>query len=271
MTILLTNDDGIEAPGLYLLAQMLQQFDEVMISAPEEEQSGVGHAITFRKPIAVTELAEKPAGVARLAVRGTPADAVKFALRHHLNNPPALVVSGPNQGPNIGVNVLYSGTIGAAYEAVIGGVSALAVSSDIQAGEYDWTACLHFAEQVVKLALAQESDRREHPESYLRHGVARPFLWNLNVPSLPLAEIKGLAVTRHGTSGFDEFFSPHHNGEPGEYMMDGVFATQDPGENYDASAIQAGYASLTPLALDLTDVERFEPLTNTFMHPKQNS
>jgi 5'-nucleotidase len=257
--ILLTNDDGIEAPGLYALAAALTDYDSVFVVAPAEEQSGVGHAITIRQPIRVRHLEPRPAGVERLRVAGTPADAVKFALRHHLEEPPALVVSGPNTGPNVGVNVLYSGTLGAAYEAVIGGVSALAVSSEVQEEPYDWAACLHFVRQVLPAALAAEHERREHPQSHLRHGIARPFLWNLNVPARPLGAIRGLRLTRHGTSGFSEFFRPHGE-RPGEYRIDGVFEAEDASERHDAMALTAGYASLTPLQLDLTDEERLAEL-----------
>lgn len=262
MTILLSNDDGIEAPGLYALAETLQAFDDVLIAAPETEKSGVGHAITIRETIRVTELDERPRGVPRIAVGGTPADAVKFALRERLDDAPALLVSGPNTGPNVGVNVLYSGTIGAAYEGVIGGVSAVAVSSDLQRGKWDWSACRHFAKQVIPAALALERERREHPEAHLRHGVARPFLWNLNVPALPKRRIRGLAITRHGTSGFQEFFVP--DTRDGHYTIDGAFAAEDPSDGYDAAALMAGYASLTPLALDLTDAERFAVLRERF-------
>ncbi|MFH0911269.1 MAG: 5'/3'-nucleotidase SurE [Planctomycetota bacterium] len=252
MTLLLTNDDGIHAPGLYALAGALAGFGPIAIVAPEAEQSGVGHAVSFRKAIHVSPLPERPAGVPRVAVQGTPADAVKFALRHHLREPPLLVVSGPNTGPNTGVNVLYSGTIGAAYEAVINGVSAVAVSSDVQE-VYDWRACCHFARVVVERALAREAERRAHPEAFLRHGEVRPFLWNLNVPALPLEHIRGLRVTRHGASGFEEFFVPHENHDPETFRIRGTFASHDPSDLYDAAALLAGYASLTPLSLDLTD------------------
>ena len=264
MTILLSNDDGVEAPGLTALAECLVEFDDVLIAAPETEKSGVGHAITIREPIYVADLEERPRGVSRIAVRGTPADAVKFALRERLEDAPSLVVTGPNTGPNVGVNVFYSGTLGAAYEGVIGGVSAVAISSDLQRGTYNWKACLHFARQVVPVALELERERREHPQSHLRHGVARPFLWNLNVPALPKRKIRGLAITRHGTSGFDEFFVPHP--EAGHYSIDGTFSSADPSDGYDASALLSGYASLTPLALDLTDTERFCVLREHFGH-----
>ncbi len=252
MTILLTNDDGIEAPGLYALAEALADLGPLFIAAPEREQSGVGHAVTIREPLRVRELAPRPAGVRRLCVSGTPADAVKFALRHHLDAPPRLVVSGPNTGPNVGVNVLYSGTIGAAYEAVLNGVSAVGVSSEVQA-IYDWSACCHFGRRVVEQALAWEDERRRHPEAHLRHGAARPFLLNLNVPARPVREIRGLRVTRHGTSGFEEFFTPHAADEPEAFRIDGNFLSHDPSEDYDAAALLAGYASVTPLTLDLTD------------------
>jgi 5'-nucleotidase len=255
MTILLSNDDGIEAPGLYDLAACLAEFDRVVIVAPAFEQSGVGHAITFREPLRVLRLDEKPRGVRRLAVEGTPADAVKFALRHELDELPALVVTGPNTGPNVGVNVLYSGTVAAAYEANFWGVSSVAVSSDLQEAPWDFSACCHFAREVVGEALEMELHRRRHPESRLRHGEARPFLLNLNVPARPLEAIGGLRVTRHGSSGFSEFFVPHEGGDPDHFRIRGEFEDNDPGDDYDAAALVRGCATLTPLSFELTDPE----------------
>jgi 5'-nucleotidase len=266
MTILLTNDDGIDAPGLYALAEALLEFDEVFIAAPAREHSGAGHAITIRSSIRVEELDDRPAGVKRLSIHGTPADAVKFTLRHHLDHPPALLVSGPNTGPNVGVNVLYSGTLGAAYESVIQGVSALAVSSVIPADRapFEWDACAHYTRRVIGKALEREHERRAHPEAHRRHGEARPFLWNLNVPARAPADVRGLAVTRHGASGFEEFFVQHREAGPGHFRIDGVFQAGDPSDGYDASALEAGYASLTPLSLDLTDEEHLGEVHGLF-------
>lgn len=261
MTILLANDDGINAPGLYVLAETLLELDDVYIVAPETEQSAVGHAITIRNSIRISHLSEKPKGVKRMSVNGTPADAVKFAIRHHLNEKPTLLVSGPNTGPNVGVNVLYSGTVAAAFEANFWGVSSVAVSSDIQQGKYNWTACCKYAYDVVRRALELEKDRRTHPESHLRHGVARPFLLNLNVPAVDLKKIKGLKITRHGTSGFEEYFVPHES-KGDHFSINGDFKAKDPSDGFDAVALSEGYASLSALTYDLTDWDMTEKLND---------
>ncbi|MHC4874728.1 MAG: 5'/3'-nucleotidase SurE, partial [Planctomycetota bacterium] len=188
---------------------------------------------------------------------------VKFAIRHHLDEKPALVVSGPNTGPNVGVNVLYSGTVAAAFEANFWGVSSVAVSSDIQGKKYNWDACCKFGRQVIEFALQEEKKRREHPESHLRHGVARAFLLNLNVPAIPADEILGIKITRHGASGFEEFFTPHISGKENHFSIDGKFESNDPSEGFDASSMVTGYASLSALSYDLTDWEMTEKLRSS--------
>jgi 5'-nucleotidase len=255
--ILLTNDDGIEAPGIYDLADALTELDDVTIVAPATEKSGVGHAITLRERIRIRHRRHRPETVSRIEVGGTPADAVKFALRHHFTTMPDLIVSGPNTGPNVGVNVHYSGTLGAAFEGAINGVSAVAVSSDMQADwrnkkhKWNWEACCHFAKQVVGTALSWEAERRDGYYGHPRRHPEPPFVLNLNVPALPLAKINGLRITRHGMSGFEEYFVPHPD-EADHYTIDGDFHTHDPSEDYDTAALMAGYASLTPLQLDMT-------------------
>jgi 5'-nucleotidase len=261
MTILLTNDDGIDAPGLAALAGMLVEFGPVLVAAPAEEKSGAGQAITIRDSIRIEKDREFPNRLETMAVHGTPADAVKFALWHRLEEPPDLVVSGPNTGQNIGANVRYSGTLGAAFEAATSGISAVAVSSEVQdrpPGSWDWTGCIRFAREVVGRALGWEAERRARPHEELRRHPEPPFVLNLNVPALPPDEIRGLRITRHGQSGFREFFVPHGAAEDSRYRIDGEFHAHDPDETYDAAALAAGYASLTPLTLDMTDHARLE-------------
>lgn len=243
--ILLTNDDGIDAEGLYAIAETLRAYGDVLIVAPATQQSGVGHALTLRDPLRVTEVSEWPVGVRRLRVEGSPADAVKFALVEFLDEVPMLVVSGPNTGPNTGVNILYSGTVAATKEAVRCGVSAIAISSDMQDGVWDWTACCHYTGLVVEKALAEERVRRAA-------GRGNPFLWNVNVPARPLEEIQGVRITRMGKSGFTEFYTPHPDWAD-HYLIAGHFSDEDGSLDFDASAMLAGYVSLTPLHLDFTD------------------
>jgi len=254
MTILLTNDDGIHAPGLAHLTAALAGLDELVVVAPERNASGVGHSITLDHEIIVRHLDAGLHGERRVSVGGTPADAVKFAMKHELGALPRLVVSGINAGPNVGVNVLYSGTVGAALEALIQGVSSVAVSSaDFDIPHYETAG--HFARQVVIEALTLEAERRADRG-------ALPFCLNLNVPSRPLAEVRGLRVTQHGRSGFAEFFEASPAADT--YVIDGVMRVHDPDETYCAAAVMAGYASLTPLQIDLTDRARLAFMRDRF-------
>lgn len=246
MTILLTNDDGIEAEGLKQLTLSLSGLDELVVAAPLNNNSGVGHAISIHTPVTIHEQACYENVAKAIAVAGTPADAVKFALLEIMEAPPALVVSGINNGPNVGLNVLYSGTLGAAFEAVIGGVSAVAVSVD-RYHDPVWEAGAHYARVVVEEALRLEGQRRAAPEPM------HPFCLNLNVPSKPKAEVPHLRITRHGSSGFREYFHQDHGGPPHEYMIGGEMHILDPDHTFDAAALAQGVASLTPLQLDLTD------------------
>ncbi|MBN2712229.1 MAG: 5'/3'-nucleotidase SurE, partial [Planctomycetes bacterium] len=129
MTILISNDDGIEAPGIAMLVEALAGIDELVVVAPRENRSGIGHAVTFDSPVKIEEMPPAPCGAQRIAVYGTPADSVKYAIKKHLIERPGLVVTGVNRGLNVGVNVLYSGTIGAAFEGLIHGINAVAVSA----------------------------------------------------------------------------------------------------------------------------------------------
>jgi broad specificity polyphosphatase/5'/3'-nucleotidase SurE len=123
----------------------------------------------------------------------------------------------------------------------------------LQEGAYNWDACCHYAEIVVERALKMEEERRKHPEWELRIGDAQPFLLNLNIPALPLDKIKGLKITNHGASGFAEYYEPHER-EENHFNVNGIFTYDDPHKDYDAPSLVNGYASLTPLKLDLTDI-----------------
>lgn len=247
MTILLTNDDGIDASGLAALCEALSGLDDLAVVAPRFNNSGIGHAITIHKSIRVKKLKPRKGEVVRASVQGTPADAVKFALRRLIPETPRLVVSGINLGPNVGVNVLYSGTLGAAFEGLIGGVSALAVSvSKNDTGEYG--AAKYYARQITERALEMEKARQAGRIP------ARPFCLNLNVPAKPANEVPSLCITRHGISGYREFFHQNHDKGPDDYMVDGEMHILDADTSYDAYALAEGHASLTPLNIDMTDL-----------------
>ncbi len=255
MTLLITNDDGIEAPGIAHLTLAMSGIDTVFVAAPLKNCSAIGHAITIDRDICVKSFSPKHGAQQRLGVDGTPADAVKYALKHHWHTLPDLVVSGINAGPNVGYNVHYSGTVGAAFEALFHGVSSVAVSCGDFA-EPEYRTAVYFAEKVVRLALKMEKER-------LAGNALPPFCLNLNVPSMPIEQVKGLIFTRHGTSGFDEFFVPQNGDDDNKrFRIDGIMKIRDQSTEFGGNALDAGYASVTPLKLDLTDYRLLDKLLN---------
>lgn len=246
--ILLCNDDGIYAPGLQALAASLDGLGELAVVAPEAEQSAVGHAITVRDPVRVHEVEfDVPSGgIPAWAVTGTPADCVKLACFELLDTPPTLVVSGINQGPNTGVNVLYSGTVSAATEASILGLDAVAASL-CDWSNSDFEVAAHWTRRIVKCVLEE--------------GLPEGLLLNVNIPSLSAEEIKGLALTRQARSrweeGFDERTDP---ADRPYYWLSGTFVNLDDGSETDLEAIEQGYVSMTPIQHDMTAYDAFEDL-----------
>lgn len=238
--ILLCNDDGIRAPGIRALAAALDGLGELIVVAPEREQSAVGHAITVRDPVRAQEVDfDGPSGsIPAWGVHGTPADSVKLACHELLDATPDLVVSGINQGPNTAVNVLYSGTVSAATEASILGIDAVAVSlCDWSTPDFD--AAGRWTRRIVKRVL--------------RTGLPPGVLLNVNVPARPAEEIEGLAVTRQARArweeGFDERTDP---ADRPYYWLAGTFVNLDEGGQTDFAAIEEGYVSVTPLQHDMT-------------------
>lgn len=240
MSILLTNDDGIGAPGLAALAEALSGVDEIFISAPAENRSGVGMGITLGKPVVALRRPDAPDGVRRTAVTGTPADAVKYALQAWLERPPDLVVSGINHGPNLGRNIRCSGTVGAVFEALAAGIPGVAVSTDHFDPPY-WEGAKHYARKVVEKALELAGRRRD-------------FVLNLNVPGLPPEDIPGLICVPHGMGGYLERYVPHRL-DADSFRVAGEWIETAPGKDSDAAAFTGRHAVLTPLRFDMTHRE----------------
>jgi 5'-nucleotidase len=257
MNILVSCDDGYEAPGFAALAAEAARLGAVRAAATERPASGIGHAVTLHQTIAAWPV-EVPLAEQAVAVRGTPADAVKLALAELWPGWAALVLAGINRGPNVGVNVFYSGTVGAAAEAAVSRVSSVAVSLDVSAPP-DFP----------------EAAERARPVLERLAGLA-PFpaglFFNVNLPASG-RPVRGIRLTRHGLSGFREFYRPcacpagGSTSSPPEalsaskgqvpdgacfYSVDGNMEIGDPDEWTDAAALAAGYISVTPMMLDLT-------------------
>ncbi|HEY5997720.1 MAG TPA: 5'/3'-nucleotidase SurE [bacterium] len=240
MRILITNDDGITAPGIAALWRAVRDLGEVTVVAPDSERSAVGHAITLADPLRVADY-EGPDGLVGHAVSGTPADCVKIGVRAILRQLPDLVLSGINQGANMGTNVLYSGTVSAATEAAMLGLPAAAFS----------LADRHFPDFSAAAGYA-----RRLALEIARHGLPRGVSLNVNVPPLPAEEIRGAVLTRQGrvrvAEQFDRRTDPrerHYYWMVAERLEDEAAA----GDQVDDAAVRAGFISVTPINFDLTD------------------
>ena len=247
MKILVSNDDGINARGIHELVEALSEEAEIYVCAPDSERSASGHGITVSKPITGEETEFEGAAFA-MKFSGTPADCVKLGLRilSVRGVKIDMVCSGINHGGNLGTDTLYSGTVSAAIEGSICGVPAVAVSINSHHPQHFGYARRLAAEAVIK------SKDKISPDTVL----------NINVPALPDEEIKGLRYTSLGKREYREFFSPIEleNGKTGyRYSGEPVIYDNLP-DTIDVIAMQKGYATITPLKMDLTDYAMIEEI-----------
>ncbi|MBU1275021.1 MAG: 5'/3'-nucleotidase SurE [Proteobacteria bacterium] len=237
MRLLLTNDDGAYAPGLKALHQALATEHEVWVVAPETEQSAVGHAITLADPIRVHPLTSE-SGMQGWAVTGTPADCVKLAVRQLLPQPVQMVISGINQGANVGVNLLYSGTVSAATEGAILGLGAISVSLATH-----HPADFSLAARVTARLVAA------WPGLSVPPGVSL----NVNVPALAPGQVKGVRFTRQSTASMRETFLERRDPRGHVYYWQAGEEMSTEGDGHtDYPALLEGYVTITPVGHDLT-------------------
>ncbi len=241
MRILLTNDDGIYAPGLRALRRELMKLGEVIVVAPATEQSATGHSVTLTAPLLVTEVSDDDQTFLGWAVEGRPADCMKLALLELLKEPPDLVVSGLNAGSNAGINVLYSGTVAAAIEAAFYGYTAIACSLEYtKDARLDWPRAAAHAREVVERILA--------------HTPARGSLFNVNIPPLERGAVKGVRVMPQNVSVYFEKFDRRTNPRGRTYFWTSPeFHCPEPHPDTDVTALAEGYITVTPLQFNLTD------------------
>ncbi len=239
--ILVTNDDGVLAPGLLALTQEMRKLGKVTILAPDRNWSGGGHVKTLDRALRVKEV-RLTDGTQAFASDGAPSDCVALATLGYFKEPVDIVVSGINAGANLGHDVTYSGTVTAAMEAVIAGVPGVAVSletMDNYIGELDYAPAARAASKVVR--------------QVLENGLAHEILLNVNVPSLADDKIRGIALTRQGLrvyhSRLDERIDPRNKPY---YWIGGDAPTGVPERGTDVGALAEGFVSVTPLQLDLT-------------------
>lgn len=254
MRILVMNDDGINAEGIYALAMAMRQIGEVTVVAPAEQQSAASHRINIADTLRVRQprsgLRKWPEGIKAYSVTGSPADCGKIALFSIMRDcPPDLAVSGINAGNNAGVNALYSGTIGAAAEAAMAGIPSMAVSLDVYHGaDYSYSAefALEFAKKLIKKPLP------------------RGVLANINLPNLPKEKIKGARTTRMSMLRYNERYETHTDSHGRHhYWLEGDYEEHKAEPGTDLAALEDGYVSITPIHFDLTCSSALSALDET--------
>lgn len=232
MRILVSNDDGVYAEGIRALSEALAACGEVIVVAPDRNRSGASHSLTLEVPLRVTRIAE----TGYHAVKGTPTDCVHLAVNELVRPEPDMVVAGINHGANLGDDVIYSGTVAAATEGRHLGFPSLAISL---VGKTHFATAAHYAAQLVR--------------GMMVHPLPADQILNVNVPDLPLDQIKGIRVTRLGNRHRAEsvICSEDPRGQP-IYWIGPPGSQQDAGEGTDFAAIEQGYVSITPLTIDMT-------------------
>jgi 5'-nucleotidase len=253
MRILLTNDDGVRAPGLKLLEAIARSFsDDVWIVAPTEEQSGAGHSLTLTRPIRLRKLGEK-----RFCVTGTPTDAVMMAIAWIMkDSPPDLLMSGVNRGANLGEDVSYSGTVSAAMEGALAGIPSIALSQGYAKEGMGDTVPFAAAEAWAERVLGP----------LLGTPMAPRTLVNVNFPALPPDEVRGIRVVRQGLRDYGRLRIDQRTDPRGyNYYWFGLRPMpHTPGHATDLEAIADGYVAVTPLHLDLTHEDSLERLAERY-------
>lgn len=259
MKILLSNDDGILAPGLAALYAAVADLGQVTVVAPDSPQSAAGHAITLRHPLVVQEVHVGGAeGFVGMSVDGRPADCVRLAVRNLLPQRPDLVLAGINAGSNLGINVFYSGTVAAAAEAAMFGLPAVAFSAEITGGEIDFRRIAGICRCVLDQLLAA--------------GLAGGELVSVNVPALGPAGPAGVRVSAQSTAGLEDVYVGDVDARGREiYRLGDEYGFAPHDEDTDVKALAKGYVTVTPLKVDMTDHPRMERLAGRQWHLPETS
>jgi len=237
--ILITNDDGITAPGIRTLIKVMNTIGDVVVVAPDSPQSGMGHAITVDATLHCKKEHIDNGPQSEYSTSGTPADCVKLAVREIIGRKPDLCVSGVNHGSNSSINVIYSGTMSAAIEAGIEGIPAIGFSLL----DYNWEANFKHIESYIKTITL----------NVLKNGLPQGVVLNVNFPNLEKKAIKGFKICRQANANWVEAFDKRTNPQGKDYYwLTGKFVNFDKGEDTDEWALQQGYISVVPVQFDLT-------------------
>ena len=239
MKIIVTNDDGIYSPGILELKKAMESLGSVTVVAPDVQKSGVGHSITFSHPLRVRDVYAN-GGFIGYGIDGSPADCVKLAVREILKERSQLLVSGINIGANVGINVLYSGTVAAAIEGALLGIPSVAISLEISESTPDVKRAAETAKDIIALIMKKE--------------LPRGTLLNVNIPNISKDKIKGVKITKQFSGDFDEHYEKRTDPRGiAYYWLAGTGWPKVDVIGTDMHALKDGYISITPLRYDLTD------------------
>lgn len=247
--ILVTNDDGVSAPGIRALIEVMSEIGDVVVVAPDKPQSAMGHAITINSTLYLNKISKDTDTITEYSCSGTPVDCVKLAVNEILKRKPDLCVSGINHGSNSSINVIYSGTMSAAVEAGIEGIPAIGFSLL----DYDWNADFEAIKSFVKKISLE----------VLENGLPEGVILNVNFPKLKEKDIKGIKVCRQAKALWVEKFDKRKTPQGKDYYwLAGEFVNEDKGEDTDEWALDNSYISVVPVQFDLTAYHSIKLLNN---------
>lgn len=246
-TILVTNDDGIQAPGIRMLISIMRELGRVIVVAPDKPQSGTSHAITIYSPLRLIRRHEEKDYV-EYTTNGTPVDCVKLGEKVAMEEKPDLLVSGINHGSNATVNVVYSGTMAAVIEGCMSRISSIGFSLDDYSGDADFEPSKKYVRNIA--------------ENILNNPLPEGTCLNVNIPAVPYNDIKGIRTCRQGLGYWDERFDQRIDPRKREYFwLTGEYVSLDNGyEDTDEWALENNYVAVVPIKLDWTNYEALENL-----------
>ncbi|MBC8033593.1 MAG: 5'/3'-nucleotidase SurE [Chitinophagaceae bacterium] len=248
--ILITNDDGITAPGIRNLVEAVKDLGKIIVVAPDKPQSGMGHAITIGQPLRLHQVTTFE-GIEAWQCSGTPVDCVKLAVDKILHRKPDLCLSGINHGANHSINVIYSGTMSAAVEAAIESIPSIGFSLMDYSIEADFSAARKYVRIIVENMLKSELDK---------HTVL-----NVNFPALPEELINGIKICRQAYAKYEEDFIERNDPNNKKYYwLTGKFLNMDEGKDTDVWALENGFVSIVPVQFDLTNYTLKTQLENSW-------
>lgn len=249
MKILITNDDGINAIGIRELAKSLKKIGDVIVIAPDRERSATGHAITMHHPLRVDKVNFNDPDIEAWSINGTPSDCVKIGVESILSEKPDIIVSGVNNGPNLGTDILYSGTVSAAVEGAIHNIPSIALSIYGNNNHITYEGAIAYSCKLVNMAL--------------KNNVPNNLVLNINIPSVKSDEIKGIKITELGIRRYKNSYEQRKDPMgKSYYWLSGSLVELENNDTSDVESVKNGYISITPLHFDLTDYNYIKKMKN---------